>query len=141
MEALTEASDSELDDTLVNCDTMDHKTDICLNYSREDVAALVDEAEKLVMEQSVIINEATDTSDASDSDYETKVSRDWLVQSEPNICTRRLSPTSPLRRRKSVIKTRRDWRHSLPECLEYFNKDTTDNRHVSIFCKKYFSHL
>ena len=77
----------------------------CLNYSREDLQVLLNQAEKLVQSQSSAQCE-------SDSDYETQVSRDWLVSSEPNISLRRLSPHR---------KSRRDWRNSLPECLEFYN--------------------
>ena len=123
---------------------------IALNYSKEDVAALVDEAEKLVMSRKTSGKLRSSSSQqsyhhhydcSSDSDYETKVSRDWMVQSEPNINLRRGgSPSSSTaqsaatRRRKSGTASRRDWRHSLPECLEYFNncdgndEDSDDGR-------------
>jgi len=113
---------SDLDDTLTE------KNDICLNYSKEDVEALVLQAEKLVMNHrgtSVHYenshNFTGDNSSASDSDYESKVSRDWLVQSEPNIHLRR-SPSCIAQRRKKPVSSRRDWRHSLPECLEYWKQ-------------------
>ena len=122
---------------------------IALNYSKEDVAALVDEAEKLVLSRKTSGKLRSSSSQqsyhhhydcSSDSDYETKVSRDWMVQSEPNINLRRGSPSSSTaqsaatRRRKSGTASRRDWRHSLPECLEYFNhcdgndEDSDDGR-------------
>ena len=83
----------------------------CLNYSREDLQVLLNQAEKLVQSQSSAQCE-------SDSDYETQVSRDWLVSSEPNIPLRRLSPHR---------KSRRDWRNSLPECLEFYNHNGRDS--------------
>ena len=95
---------TELDSNLVA------EKEISLNYSREDLEILLDEAERLVLGQSSPQSE-------SDSDYETQVSRDWLVSSEPNIPLRRLSPHR---------KSRRDWRNSLPECLEFYNQ--TDGR-------------
>lgn len=123
---MSDVVDSDLDAT------------ISLNYSKEDVAALVDEAEKLVMNRKMSGKLRSSSSQqshhyydcSSDSDYETKVSRDWMVQSEPNINLRRGgSPpsTAATRRRKSATASRRDWRHSLPECLEYFNHLEVDN--------------
>jgi len=98
---------SELDSTLVA------EKEISLNYSREDLAVLLNEAERLVLGQTW----AHTGGESSDSDYETHASRDWLVSSEPNIPLRRLSPSR---------KSRRDWRNSLPECLEFYNN--TDGR-------------
>ena len=86
--------------------------EMCLNYSREDLEILLNQAERLVLSQ-------TSAQCESDSDYETQVSRDWLVSSEPNIPLRRLSPHR---------KSRRDWRNSLPECLEfYYHEDGRDS--------------
>merc|ERR1712087_355427 len=99
---------SELDSTLVA------EKEISLNYSREDLAVLLNEAERLVLGQTC---PHTAGGESSDSDYETQVSRDWLVSSGPNIPLRRLSPSR---------KSRRDWRNSLPECLEFYNN--TDGR-------------
>ena len=98
---------SELDSTLVA------EKEISLNYSREDLAVLLNEAERLVLGQTW----PHTGGESSDSDYETHASRDWLVSSEPNIPLRRLSPSR---------KSRRDWRNSLPECLEFYNN--TDGR-------------
>jgi len=86
-----------------------------LNYSREDLEVLLSQAERLVCSNNgANLREKESVDSSSDSDYETKASRDWLVSSEPNIPLRRLSPAR---------KSRRDWRNSLPECLEYFNHD------------------
>ena len=112
-----------------------------LNYSKEDVEVLIDEAEKLVMDQhknhlllapmcencyAAKTDSHSRVDYSSDSDYETKVSREWIVQSEPNIHLHRISPLNPTRRRKPNAQRRGDWRHSLPECLEYFNKSESD---------------
>jgi len=109
-------------------DTLTEKNEISLNYSKEDVEALVLKAEKLVMSHRGATvhyenshNLTGENSSASDSDYESKVSRDWLVQSEPNINLRR-SPSCFSQRRKKQVSTRRDWRHSLPECLEFWKQ-------------------
>ena len=102
-----------------------------LNYSKEDVELLLDEAEKMIMNQSRTCENSLTPVDeySSDSDYESKASRDLLIQSEPNISRRRVSPLLPSQRRKNKTSNvmRRDWRHSLPECLEYFNIDTSDD--------------
>ena len=84
-----------------------------LNYSREDLEVLLTQAERLVRSNNCgSLREKEPRDSSSDSDYETRASRDWLVSSEPNIPLRRFSPDR---------KSRRDWRNSLPECLEYFN--------------------
>ena len=100
---------SELDCTLVA------ERELSLRYSREDLAILLSQAERLVLGKTSGpgVSQSTESTDSeSDSDYETRASRDWLVSSEPNIPLRRLSPHR---------KSRRDWRNSLPECLEFYN--------------------
>ena len=99
-------------------DTNDNANDISLHYSKEDVHALAVKAEQLVLlktreKRDIII----DTS--SDSDYESKQSRECFISSEPNIYQRRTSPC-----RKRLNSRRKDWRNSLPECLEYFTPNT-----------------
>ena len=130
------AYESDNDSDVVTGSTMN------LNYSKEDVEELIDEAERLVMDQhknhllmapscencyaAKTDSRSSRVDYSSDSDYETKVSREWIVQSEPNIHLHRISPLNPTRRRKPNAQRRGDWRHSLPECLEYFNKSESD---------------
>ena len=94
----------------------DNTNIISLNYSKEDIHALAVKAEQLVLRNSQrkkVKYKTIDTS--SDSDYESKQSRDCFISSEPNIYQRRTSPC-----RKKLNSRRKDWRNSLPECLEYF---------------------
>ena len=84
--------------------------EISLNYSREDLEVLLNQAERLVLSQNKSSGQGE--CESSDSDYETNSGRDWLVSSEPNIALRRLSPSR---------RSRRDWRNSLPECLEFYH--------------------
>ena len=115
--------------------------DMALNYSRQDLEHLVSEAERLVMPPRGLTT-CADHHDgvrcggdhydgSSDSDYETRASREWLVRSEPNISLRHhqgpepmvtSTPSEARRRpqRRSVTNRRPDWRLSLPECLEYY---------------------
>ena len=102
---------AELDRTLV---PEEKEKMISLNYSREDLEVLLDQAERLVLGRAC---ERSEGSESCDSDYGTNLSRDCLVSSEPNIPLRRLSPSR---------RSRRDWRNSLPECLEFYN--TTEGR-------------
>ena len=99
-----------------------------LNYSKQDLELLVSEAERLVMTKcnDHHHDNHNDGELSSDSDYETRASREWLVRSEPNISHQRPVVTSTpgsaearRRPRRSVARPR-DWRHSLPECLEYY---------------------
>merc|ERR1719495_837574 len=86
-------------------DSSDNAKVMSLNYSREDVHALAVRAEQLVLQNTQVErvkDDATNTS--SDSDYESRQSRECFISSEPNIYHRR---TSPCRRR---LKSRRkDW--------------------------------
>ena len=99
-----------------------------LNYSKQDLELLVSEAERLVMTKcNDDHHHDNDREWSSDSDYETRASREWLVRSEPNISHQRPVVTSTpgsseakRRPRRSVASRPRDWRHSLPECLEYY---------------------
>ena len=107
-------------------DDGDNAKVISLNYSREDVHALAVRAEQLVLQNTQVErvkDDATNTS--SDSDYESKQSRECFISSEPNIYQRR---TSSCRRR--LQSRRKDWRKSLPECLEYFTP-TISESHLS----------
>ena len=124
--------------------------DMALNYSRQDLELLVSEAERLVMPPRGLTTCADhhdgrrcgDQYDgSSDSDYETRASREWLVRSEPNISLRHHQGSDPMvtstpsdearrrPRRRSVTNRRPDWRLSLPECLEYYQPPglTTDH--------------
>ena len=107
----------------------EERPDIALNYSKEDLELLVNEAEKLVLTRALTKYEHSSEEWSSDSDYETRASREWLVRSEPNISLgQRSAVTStppeggnPHRRRpKRPVARPHDWRHSLPECLEYY---------------------
>lgn len=90
-----------------------------LNYSREDLEVLLSQAERLVRSSNCANLRGKESDDcSSDSDYETKASRDLLISSEPNLPLRRLSPNR---------RSRRDWRNSLPECLEFY-KEQSDGR-------------
>ena len=89
-----------------------------LNYSKEEVQLLARRAEEMILSNVKYesLNNCNDQSEAdtSDSDYGSRASREWFVSSEPNITQRRMSP-----QRKLLKSRRKDWRHSLPECLEY----------------------
>ena len=93
--------------------------DMALNYSREDLEVLLTQAERLVRSSNCgnLREKHCEDGTSSDSDYETRASRDILISSEPNIPLRRLSPNR---------KSRRDWRNSLPECLEFFNNPRSE---------------
>ena len=100
-----------------------------LNYSRQDLELLVSEAERLVRARGAVNTcgdqgRSGDQHDgSSDSDYETRASREWLVRAEPNISLRPAvtsTPASRRRPRRSGAQRRPDWRLSLPECLEYY---------------------
>ena len=92
---------------------------MALNYSREDLEVLLTQAERLVRSSNCgnLREKHCEDGTSSDSDYETRASRDILISSEPNIPLRRLSPNR---------KSRRDWRNSLPECLEFFNNPRSE---------------
>ena len=103
--------------------------DMALNYSRQDLELLVSEAERLVMPSRVGTNCGDHHDGSSDSDYETRASREWLVRSEPNISLRHhqgsasmvtSTPSEARRRPRRSVTRRPDWRLSLPECLEYY---------------------
>ena len=106
-------------------DDEDSMFEMSLHYSKEDVHALATKAEKMVLNNTACENymndsqatwQANNEDDSSDSDYESKISRECFISSEPNISQRRLSP-----KRKLLNSRRKDWRNSLPECLEYFS--------------------
>jgi len=87
-----------------------------LNYSREDIQALATQAELMVlgrienrreMEAAAVVD--------GDSDYSSNHNLSPLVSSEPNL-QRRTSP-----KRRVLNSRRRDWRNSLPECLEFYH--------------------
>ena len=107
-------------------ENVDNAKDLFLNYSREDVHALAVRAEKLVLQNTQVERVNKDAINiSSDSDYESKHSRECFISSEPNIYKRRTS--SSRRRLKS---RRKEWRKSLPECLEFFTPVISDN-HLS----------
>ena len=100
-------------------------SEMSLHYSKEDVHALAVKSERMVLQSRRYKNysnaahtswKAKNVSESSDSDYESKISRECFISSEPNISQRRLSPS-----RKDLNSRRKDWRKSLPECLEYFS--------------------
>ena len=110
-----------------------------LNYSMEDLHALAVKAEKLVMRRSFCDspcseNEGGSSCDYSDSDYGTKLSRDGVISSEPNISLRRLSAAA---KSPKLLKKRNDWRHSLPGCLEYINLSPSQNPDLTNSCLIY----
>ena len=87
-----------------------------LNYSREDIQALATKAELMVLgrmenRREIDMNEEVD----EDSDYSSNHPLSPLVSSEPNL-QRRASP-----KRRVLNSRRRDWRNSLPECLEFYH--------------------
>ena len=87
-----------------------------LNYSREDIQALATKAELMVLgrmenRREIDMNEEVD----EDSDYSSNHPLSPLVSSEPNL-QRRTSP-----KRRVLNSRRRDWRNSLPECLEFYH--------------------
>ena len=99
--------------------------EIYLYYSKEDVHSLAVKAEQMVLQSSCHKNyskaaraswQDSNAGESSDSDYESKISRECFISSEPNISQRRLSPN-----RKSLNFRREDWQKSLPECLQYFS--------------------
>ena len=98
--------------------TQDASLEKSLNYSKEEVQLLARRAEEMILSNVKYesFNNCNDQSEAdtSDSDYGSRASREWFVSSEPNITQRRMSP-----QRKLLKSRRKDWRHSLPECLEY----------------------
>jgi len=95
----------------------DNVIEISLHYSKEDVHALAVKAEQLVLKSTRFESwQPVNTDTSSDSDYESKLSRECFISSEPNIFQRRSSPC-----RARLNSRRKDWRNSLPECLEYFS--------------------
>ena len=111
-------------------DSEDSAHEISLHYSKEDVHALAVKAEQMVLQSRRHKNysnaacaswQAINAGESSDSDYESKISRECFISSEPNISQRRLSPN-----RKHLNSRRKDWRKSLPECLEYFSPSGAD---------------
>ena len=104
--------------------------EMSLHCSKEDVQALAVKAEQMVLQSRRHKNysnaacaswQAINAGESSDSDYESKISRECFISSEPNISQRRLSPN-----RKHLNSRRKDWRKSLPECLEYFSPSGAD---------------
>ena len=104
--------------------------EMSLHYSKEDVHALAVKAEQMVLQSRRHKNysnaacaswQAINAGESSDSDYESKISRECFISSEPNISQRRLSPN-----RKHLNSRRKDWRKSLPECLQYFSPSSAD---------------
>ena len=111
-------------------DSEDSVHEMSLHYSKEDVHALAVKAEQMVLQNRHHKNysnaaraswQANNAGESSDSDYESKISRECFISSEPNISRRRLSPN-----RKGLNSRRKDWRKSLPECLEYFSPSGAD---------------
>merc|ERR550517_1837455 len=84
-----------------------------LNYSREDIQALATQAELMVLGR--IENRREIPVEDGDSDYSSNPPLSPLVSSEPNL-QRRTSP-----KRRVLNSRRRDWRNSLPECLEFYH--------------------
>merc|ERR1719412_787464 len=84
-----------------------------LNYSREDIQALATQAELMVLGRIENRREMEVAVDG-DSDYSSNHPLSPLVSSEPNL-QRRTSP-----KRRVLNSRRRDWRNSLPECLEFY---------------------
>ena len=104
--------------------------EMSLHCSKEDVQALAVKAEQMVLQSRGYKNyskpahaswQANNAGELSDSDYESKISRECFISSEPNISQRRLSPN-----RKHLNSRRKDWRKSLPECLQYFSPSSAD---------------
>merc|ERR1719400_1235012 len=96
-----------------------------LNYSREDIQALATKAELMVLgrmenRREIDMNEEVD----EDSDYSSNHPLSPLVSSEPNL-QRRTSP-----KRRVLNSRRRDWRNSLPECLEFYHNRASDQRRL-----------
>ena len=111
-------------------DSDDSVHEMSLHYSKEDVHALAVKAEQMVLQSQRYKNyskaaraswEANNVGETSDSEYESKISRECFISSEPNISRRRLSPI-----RKHLNSRRKDWRKSLPECLEYFSPSSAN---------------
>ena len=92
-----------------------------LNYSREDIQALATQAELMVLGRIESRREMEATVDG-DSDYSSNHPLSPLVSSEPNL-QRRTSP-----KRRVLNSRRRDWRNSLPECLEFYHDGGQHNR-------------
>jgi len=95
-----------------------------LNYSREDIQALATQAELMVLgriENRREMEIAAAVVDG-DSDYSSNHPLSPLVSSEPNL-QRRTSP-----KRRVLNSRRRDWRNSLPECLEFYHHGQQHNR-------------
>ena len=122
-------SDAEVNENIVDHDSDGEESvvEMSLHYSKEEIQFLATKAEEMILTNVSCENHSkqsrgnwqADTEDvSSDSDYESKISRDCFISSEPNISQRRLSP-----KRKLLNSRRKDWRHSLPECLEYFSPD------------------
>ena len=105
-------------------DNGDKAKDLSLNYSREDVHALAVRAEKLVLQNTQVERVKKDAINiSSDSDYESKHSRECFISSEPNIFKRRTSFS-----RRRLKSRRKEWRKSLPECLEFFTPVISDHQ-------------
>ena len=92
-----------------------------LNYSREDIQALATQAELMVLGRIENRREMEVAVDG-DSDYSSNHPLSPLVSSEPNL-QRRTSP-----KRRVLNSRRRDWRNSLPECLEFYHHGGQHNR-------------
>ena len=92
-----------------------------LNYSREDIQALATQAELMVLGRIENRREMEIAVDG-DSDYSSNHPLSPLVSSEPNL-QRRTSP-----KRRVLNSRRRDWRNSLPECLEFYHHGQQQNR-------------
>lgn len=92
-----------------------------LNYSREDIQALATQAELMVLGRIENRREMEIAVDG-DSDYSSNHPLSPLVSSEPNL-QRRTSP-----KRRVLNSRRRDWRNSLPECLEFYHHGGQHNR-------------
>jgi hypothetical protein len=123
-------TDDEVSIREESSDSEESVHEMSLHYSKEDVHALAVKAEQMVLQSRRYENYSNDTraswqasnaGESGDSDYESKISRECFISSEPNISHRRLSPN-----RKHINSRRKDWRKSLPECLEYFSPSTAD---------------
>jgi hypothetical protein len=89
-----------------------------LRYSKEDIRALASQAEQMVLGR-MDRQRAGGGQEGADSDYASTAN--LHQQSEPCL-KRRPSP-----RRRALHQRRRDWRNSLPECLEYFHRPATSS--------------
>ena len=120
-------SDAEVNENIVDhdSDAKESVVEMSLHYSKEEIQFLATKAEEMILTNVSFENRSkksraswqADTEDvSSDSDYESKISRECFISSEPNICQRRLSPN------RNILNSRRkDWQKSLPECLQYFS--------------------